>query len=87
MAKDDYIKTANLRAKIDLDDINPGFRTIVGKGLCAQLRLDLDADGRIDTRVATVPVSEIVGVTTAELGPLLRKCVVACVADLGLTKE
>lgn len=35
MAKENYTKTANLRAQIDLDDIAITFRLIEGKGLCA----------------------------------------------------
>lgn len=87
MATDSYTKTANLRAQIDLDDIRISFRMIDGQGLCAQLRLDLDSDGQADTRTATVPISAIPDVTVAALGPQLRKCVVACIADLGLVKE
>lgn len=88
MTTENYTKTVNLSAQVDLDDVHLGLRLIEGSGLCSQLRLDLDADGRIDTRVATVRVADVLTVEErAVFVPALKKLAIACVADLGLIKE
>lgn len=89
MATDSYRKTGTLRAQIDLDDIAVGFRKVEGQGLVTQLRIDLtDEDGRIETKTPRLPVlNTLTADERAALIPILKKCAVALVAQIGLTKE